>query len=56
MQLVTTDYGIGIDNMPGISYGKESPGYNWSHHIGGEPMYGIQISASFADYPWIKKG
>lgn len=54
MQLVTTDYGIGIDNMPGISYGKESPGYNWSHHIGGEPMYGIQISASIADYPWIK--
>jgi hypothetical protein len=56
MQLVTTDYGIGIDNMPGISYGKEVPGYNWLHHIGGEPMYGIQISASIADYPWIKKG
>jgi hypothetical protein len=56
MQRVTTDYGVGIDNLPNISYGRETPGYDWSHHIGGEPMYGIRISPSDADYPWIKKG
>ena len=34
MQLVSTDKGIYIDNLPGISHGSTPPGHDWKKEIG----------------------
>ena len=55
MQIITTNHGKYIDTLPNDQYRNETPGYDWSKHIGGEPLRDFKTSNSDADYPWIKK-
>ena len=55
MQIVTTNQGKYIDTPPNVQYRNETPGYDWSSHVGGEPLIDFITSNSTADYPWIKK-
>jgi hypothetical protein len=55
MQIITTNHGKYIDTLPNDQYRNETPGYDWSKHIGGEPLRDFRKSSSDADFPWIKK-
>lgn len=55
MQMVTTDKGDFIDNMPGVQFGFPSahPGFEWATHVG-ETMDGIKVIEN-SDYKWLNK-
>jgi hypothetical protein len=55
MQIISTNHGKYIDTLPNAQYRNETPGYDWSKHVGKGPLNNFIKSRSDADYPWIKK-
>ncbi len=52
MQVVSTDKGDFIDNLPGISHGSTPPGYNWNLELGKKLL--VTLSKNFkSNKLWI---
>lgn len=56
MQIITTDKGIFIDNMPGKQFGyykDANPGFNWESEIG-QTVHGLRV-IEHAGFKWLNK-
>ena len=56
MQIIKTDKGEFIDNLPGKQHGffkTAAPGFNWEPHIG-KIVDGIRIF-DYSGYKWLNK-
>lgn len=53
MQVVVTDQGEFIDNMPGITFGNYSPGFDWHSSIG-KTVSNIQVIYNSGQW-WINR-
>jgi len=53
MQVVVTDKGEFIDNMPGITFGRYSPGFDWQSSIG-KTVSNIQVISN-SGHLWLNR-
>jgi hypothetical protein len=53
MQVIVTDKGKYIDNMPGISFSSYSPGFDWSSNVG-KTVCNIQIIHN-SGHMWLNR-
>lgn len=52
MQVISTEKGSFIDNLPGISHGNTPPGHNWELEVGKEVL--VTISKDYkSNHDWI---
>jgi hypothetical protein len=54
MQVITTDRGVYIDNLPGQGPGGIPPGFEWEAKIG-QTVHGITINRAADGNRWINK-
>lgn len=53
MQIIETDKGRYIDNIPNVNFTNDSDGYNWSAMVG-KTISGINV-ISHSGYKWLSK-